>query len=338
MSALPCPALRTASLAFLLVFATTASPLLAGETGRIQRAKDWLRRHVASPAQLDRYGMEWPASNASENDRQRLVVVVHGYDSKPEDLAGLTREISRADHRCATFRYPNDHRLAKSSHLLSRELHELKQRSPQCKVAIVAHSMGGLVARECIENPNLDPGNVERLIMIATPNQGTQLARYAIGTDICEHFVSEDGGSPVRRIRAAVADGLSEATDDMTPGSLFLTRLNNRQRNAEVKYTLFLGTGGGMEKEDLQFVSRIVRKAKHLPGMDEYASRFADHVADLDELVAGQGDGAVAVKRGRLPGVSDTVILKFPHESVLGSATDRPRRELYDAVLQRLED
>ena len=65
-------------------------------------------------------------------------------------------------------------------------------------------------------------------------------------------------------------------------------------------------------------------------------SKIDAAVADLDEVVGGYGDGAVAVKRGRLAGVSDTVVLEFDHLSVLHHTDDPAVQQVYAEVLKRL--
>ncbi|MCA9248549.1 MAG: alpha/beta hydrolase [Planctomycetales bacterium] len=298
--------------------------------------KTWLRSKVSSQEQLRRYSLELPSNDKLSKADGRLVVLAHGFNAKPEDLAGLRAAIQHEDYACGSFRYPNDHSLRGSAELLARELRAVSKQHPEVQIAIVAHSMGGLVARECVEDTELDPGNVDRLIMIGTPNQGTLLAHYAIGTDLCEHFLAREGGNPLRRFRAAFADGLGEATHDMTPDSEFLSRLNARGRNANVQYTLFLGTGGKLYDKELQLASRSVRKARHIPGLANFANHFATRIANMEELVAGKGDGAVAVRRGVLADVSDTVILNFEHQSVVGSSANERTREVYEEVLARL--
>ena len=84
--------------------------------------------------------------------------------------------------------------------------------------------MGSLVARACIEDPLYDPGNVERLIMIAPPTHGTLIAHFAVGTDVWEHWLSRRDGGPWRRTRDSIVDGLGEAADDLCPNSDFLAR------------------------------------------------------------------------------------------------------------------
>ncbi|HXY96630.1 MAG TPA: alpha/beta fold hydrolase [Steroidobacteraceae bacterium] len=61
-----------------------------------------------------------------------------------------------------------------------RELRELQRSSGGTPVAIVAHSMGGLVARAALRL--CGPGLVSRIVTIASPHHGTALARLLRST------------------------------------------------------------------------------------------------------------------------------------------------------------
>ena len=97
-----------------------------------------------------------------------FVVLVHGLNSRPEDVASFIPAIERADLIPATLRYPNDQPITDSAVLLASELRALKTKYPNRKVRLLTHSMGGLVARSVVET-DLDPGNVSQLIMVAPP-------------------------------------------------------------------------------------------------------------------------------------------------------------------------
>jgi hypothetical protein len=198
--------------------------------------------------------------------------------------------------------------------------------------------MGGLVARACVENAALDPGNIERLIMIAPPTHGTLVAHFAVGTDLYEHWLTRKEGGPWRRVRDSIIDGLGEAADDLCPESEFLTELNGRPRNPRVRYSLFLGTGGCLNDAQVAWIRESLCKSLgKVPGADGGAERLATILADIDELVEGKGDGIVAVKRGHLEGVADTVIMPFGHMAVTGEPSDELLREFQQAVLQRVQ-
>ena len=99
----------------------------------------------------------------------------------------------------------------------------------------------------------------------------------------------------------------------------------------------------GEEQEEL-FHSRqldwmresICQRLAKLPGIDGRAEKLDAVLRDLDELVDGKGDGVVAVKRGRLDGVNDTIVLPFGHLSVTGPAEADVVHDVQQAVLERL--
>ncbi len=204
---------------------------------------------------------------------------------------------------------------------------------------LVAHSMGGLVARAAIEDPRLDPGNVHRLIMIAPPNQGSYLARYACSLDAWEYCTS-----PIRRQEAgwltgSIVDGFSEATRDLQPGSQFLRRLNQRSRNPRVHYSLVIGTEGPLPPDDFARVEKLLSSAGRRCSWMAFADRqYRECVLVADELFAGKGDGLVAVERARLAGVDDIVQGRFTHGGILSEAGDSEVKRVRAAILARLAD
>src|SRR5690606_20221809 len=120
---------------------------------------------------------------------------------------------------CGSFAYPNDQSLGESACLLSQELKRLRETVLDRPIVLVTHSMGGLVARAAIEDPELNPGGVTRLIMVAPPTHGSHLARFAVSPDVWEHWLARSKGNPWRRSVDAMADGLGEAASDLVPGS-----------------------------------------------------------------------------------------------------------------------
>jgi pimeloyl-ACP methyl ester carboxylesterase len=269
---------------------------------------------------------------------QGVVILVHGFNSTPAQNVALMKPICEAEFPCGTFAYPNDHTISSSAQLLSSELRRFKAQYPGRKIILVCHSMGSLVARTCLEDPRYDPGNVTRLIMIAPPTHGSMIAHFAVGTDVWEHWIARRKGGPWRRVRDSIIDGLGEAADDLCPGSDFLQELNSRPLNPNLRYSVLLGTGARIEEEQLAWIREsICEKLRTLPGGDCGAQRLAEILDDMDELVVGKGDGVVAVKRGRMDGVSDTLVLPFGHLAVTGQPHNRVLREVQRAVLERVQ-
>jgi len=249
---------------------------------------------------------DWEKRDASE----RTVIVLHGFNSDSEGVSGLATAASVTNLPMGTYDYANDQPIAESAKALSQDLKKLAAEHPNRRIALLAHSMGSLVAREVLENPTLDPGNVNELIMIAPPTHGSQLARISFGVDLWEHFLGSSEGGPVKRFYRAVEDGLAEADNDLRPGSDFLKTLNGRERNKDVEYSIFLGTGGLITDEELELVRNSVDKAaKESRAVQLIRPLFDDMLSDLDEVLMDKGDGVVAVKVRSAPAMQITTTL-----------------------------
>ena len=292
----------------------------------------WKRMDCRSEA--DEFGIELLPGSRHDlgND---FVVLVHGLNSRPEELVGLLSAIPPTQFIRATFRYPNDQPIIESAALLSAELSRLYALFPDRRIRLIAHSMGGLVSRCVLEFPELDPGNVDQLIMLGTPNQGSTLAHVAMFMDCYEYCFSKERRNAAAFV-SSVTDGLGEASADLKPGSSLLQRLNARQRNEAVRYTILLGTGGPMSQSGMSQLRRDAARYTNYLGWFRFTTAKLNRALnDLDEIVAGKGDGAVSVDRGRLAGVTDTVVLTFDHMSVLSPALPASR-EAHAVIRDRL--
>lgn len=305
-------------------------------TASDQTVRRWLRQTVSRDDDETRFGLQLDADWQAAADRAPdlpLVVLIHGFNSTPAKNAAILEPIRAGGYPTAAFVYPNDWDITDSAARLSSALRTLAKQHPDRRVALVTHSMGGLVARACLEDPALDPGNVTRLVMIAPPSQGSMIAHVAFGADLWEHWINRSEGDFGARLRDSIVDGLGEAADDLVPGSPFLTKLNARPRNPHVRYAIFLGTHAAVSSTERDWLRWAVRQsAGRVGGLQNYMQSIDDVMVDMDELVEGRGDGVVSVARGRLDGVDDVVLLPFDHFSCTGKreseAVDRLQQEL----------
>jgi hypothetical protein len=237
------------------------------------------------------------------------------------------------------FRYPNDQPIEASARLLAGELNRVVHRQPGRGVSVVATSMGGLVARVVVEDPDLDPGNVRRLIMAGTPNRGSRLAEAAFALELWEHVVRDEDRAPVERFYGAIEDGLGGAYEDLEPGSEFLRRLNARTRNPQVSYTIFLGSGGLLSEGDVEAARRtLARSGDQNRWVRLLGPRLDEVLADLDEVVRGKGDGVVSIERGRLAGVGEVRVLPVDHDSLITRERTPAERDLRRQVIECLKN
>jgi len=283
------------------------------------------------------FGLEGPDGWGLAAPDRNLVVLVHGFNSRPEQLAALVDAVRDEGFASAGFRYPNDQPIAESAELLAGELRNLAAAHPGRGVSLITHSMGGLVAREAVENPALDPGNVEQLIMVAPPNHGTSLARFSFALEVWEQVDEVRQRNDAGAFYATIEDGLAEAGVDLRPDSVFLGKLNRRDRNPQVRYSIFLGTKGPLTQQDL---ARLRDKVAEANRRSRWVRFFGAEVhrwlEDLDEVVDGRGDGVVSVRRGKLDGVAAVTVARFDHLSILDPHAGPDEKKVHQAILEQL--
>jgi pimeloyl-ACP methyl ester carboxylesterase len=237
-----------------------------------------------------RYGLSrlYPARSGN-----REVVLVHGLDDPGKVWMNLAPALGAAGYGVSQMTYPNDQPVHDSAALLHASLRPLS-RDGVDQVAIVAHSMGGLVTREMLTNPVFACGGahcpiprVRQLIMIGTPNHGSSLARFRGLGELREQFA---------RILAGQAgwldwifDGAGEAGIDITPGSPFLTALNERPPPRGTAMDVIAGV---IADDQAQAMDRLI--------VESVSGDPALRVAPLAERL---GDGLVSLASARLPGV-----------------------------------
>jgi pimeloyl-ACP methyl ester carboxylesterase len=298
---------------------------VAGELAH-HSAGPWVRQRLLRDEDATRYGLQldegWEQAAAAA-PRAPVVIFIHGFNSTPLRNAALMVPVRRAGFPAGAFAYPNDWAIEDSAKLLSTQLKEFAAAHPTVKISLVTHSMGGLVARACVEDPKLDPGNVARLVMIAPPTHGTLVAKLAFGADLWEHWIHRSEGDFTERWRDSIVDGLGEADDDLLPGSAFLTQLNARERNPRIRYAIFLGTHAAVTGSELKSIRWALRKTlSSVESLNKHAESLDGMLASMDELVEGKGDGVVSLASGRLAGVDDVVVLPFNHLTCTGESQD----------------
>ena len=304
----------------------------------------------AAAAVKARYGMriyldEKPPAQqpdpAQFGDGRRVVVLVHGLDEPGRVWMVLRPALLRAGMIVADFEYPNDQPIDESSQLLAEELRRVKTMGVD-RVSLVGHSMGGLVSRHVLTDPRWYAGagrghddlpGVDRLIMIGTPQHGSQMARLRIATEIRDHVMRSLSGDGM--IFDGFFDGAGEAKIDLLPGSRFLTTLNNRPHPEGVTMTIIAGRASPVTPD------RIVEA---LDGVKDHLDVEQDTIDGLRDglhgLVAGVGDGAVSLRSSRLDGVEDYVLVDGTHLSIIRNVMESSTRvpPAVPLVLDRLAE
>lgn len=302
---------------------------------KIRRMKSLIRDGFVTDGQP--YGLRLDDDWDKQPEEKPLVVLVHGYCGGAHSLAGLHAELLERRLPCATFSYPNDGPLDEAAELLAEDLSEFQKHHPGRPLAFVAHSMGGLVVRAVIEDPACGPFNVARLIMICPPNHGSPWTQLPGGLECWEYMRSPERESLREAFSASIADGLNEARHDLHSGSPFLRRINARDRNPNVRYSIILGTGAPFTGEDVdQFHRRTVRYLGESRSGRFVMPRVDRFFTDLQGVASGQGDGVVSVESGTLAGVDDILLLPLDHSAATGKLNSPIQQRLLAAILNRL--
>lgn len=131
------------------------------------------------------------------------IIFCHGYTMDGSCFFILKRRLRRAGygrfHSVSLKRIfaPIDELAEK----FAEDLRSVLAADPAGRVRIVAHSMGGLVARAALRDQDL-ASRVDLLITLGSPHHGTPVARYALGRNARDmepgsRFLATLGNSPV---------------------------------------------------------------------------------------------------------------------------------------------
>jgi pimeloyl-ACP methyl ester carboxylesterase len=110
------------------------------------------------------------------------VLFIHGIQGSPADFEPLLNSLDRTRFQAWMYSYATGEELSAAEELLREAMRELEQRYHFGQFAVVAHSMGGLVARGFILRQTLDDSvdNVPLFVSISTPWAGHSSAEIAV--------------------------------------------------------------------------------------------------------------------------------------------------------------
>ena len=263
----------------------------------------------------------------NQQNPPRHVVLIHGVDDPGKVWMNLAPALAEEDYTVWIMKYPNDQPIVDSSRLFFIELNKLVENGV-AEIAIVAHSMGGLVSREMLTSPEIDyagqikPGRVPQvmgLIMVCTPNHGSEMARFRFiveARDQYAHFAKGEG-----HWLRGILDGAGEAKIDLLPGSRFLTELNSRPHPQGVKMLVIAGVAAPWSDEDIDNLIGYLETGE----TNSDGNTLEDLRAALRTTNRTLGDGLVTVDSTRLTGVPH-MTLRGTHPSIIRNVTESSDR------------
>jgi pimeloyl-ACP methyl ester carboxylesterase len=240
------------------------------------------------------------------------VILIHGLDEPGGIWDEMAAAMSEAGLVAWEFRYPNDQAIAASADFLAEQWPTLEAG----EVFLVGHSMGGLVIRDFVSrhrhpvdaSPTVDGPRVGGVIMIGTPNQGSEWARLRAWLEIREWLADLPEGRA--SLFAGLRDGTGAAKIDLRPGSAFLSELNTRAWPEAVPMLIL---GGRLTEPTPEMLAGLRRLADDI-GVEDLETVVEKWWRDAGE---GIGDGAVSVESLNVPGGPEPELLPASHRGLL---------------------
>jgi len=157
---------------------------------------------VYQPSHFLARTQRWLFSVGAPDFSKTQVVLVHGIDGTPRDFRTLIAGIDEKRYSVWLFYYPSGLSLDQLGSALAHGVRRLVEgaETPGVRLAIVAHSMGGLVGRRAV-NQLCKEGRPPYLRMYAsfdTPYGGVEAAAGAVrrGTELVPSWIDVAAGSP----------------------------------------------------------------------------------------------------------------------------------------------
>lgn len=281
------------------------------------------------------------AARLADSPTQPAVVLIHGLDDPGKVWMNLAPALAAEGYRVWIMTYPNDQPLNESARLFFAEVKALRQGAVE-KICIVAHSMGGLISRQMLTDPEIDYSGREKirqvpaidlLVMVGTPNHGSEIARLRGFTEFRDQLVRFAGGEG--HWLGAILDGAGEAKIDLLPGSRFLRTLNSRAHPFGVELVVVAGIASPWTAEDIKTWIHALK--------DRYPQKGGQGLNRLETMLVsmtrGLGDGLVTVDSARLAGVP-LVTVSGTHQSMIRNTSAASPRipPAVPVILDRLDN
>jgi hypothetical protein len=199
-----------------MVVASVDDPIFAPEFGEMG---------VYKPNLFMAKTQRWVFSIGEPDFSKAQIVLVHGIDGTPRDFRTLIPSLDSSKYHVWLFYYPSGLRLDQLGLVLARVVDRIAaaSHSPNPRLAIVAHSMGGLVGRRAVNElcRQSRPPYLRLYASFDTPYGGVESAAGAVrrGTELIPSWA------------------------DVALGSPFLTRLYETPLPKDLPFHLFFGWG-----------------------------------------------------------------------------------------------
>ncbi|MDR2187426.1 MAG: alpha/beta fold hydrolase [Azonexus sp.] len=125
------------------------------------------------------FGGLWMPADRPPADRRRVALLAHGNACNRNVWWLLRRRLEAAGYAVAAISLPPYASLGQMVPPLRQRIEEISAAVGNRKLILIGHSMGGLVCRSYLARHGDE--RVERLLTLATPHTGSELARFGWG-------------------------------------------------------------------------------------------------------------------------------------------------------------
>lgn len=288
-------------------------------------------------------GEDWNRFDPTKSgERRSTVLLVHGLDEPGDLWDELAPALALEGHRVLRFNYANDQPPSASADDLAAALRRQTDAGGFDRVAIVAHSMGGLISRDVLTRhmtaSDWAGPQVDRLITVGTPNAGSPVAMLQpIGEarEVVARVWASRSLDP-SEVLSFVVDGSGDAAADLAAGSDYLTDLNSRSLPETTEITIIAARATASQREK---IDEIASSAPVTGLLGEDARDLL--LARIDAMTDQIGDGVVPVSSTPLEGIEDYQIVEANHRSALRTLpvlSTQPVPPAIPIILDRLRD
>lgn len=194
-----------------------------------------------------------------------LLLLVHGINGSPKNFASLLELLDTSEFRVALYHYPSGMSIDDSAYILSQTINDMLIRQPQQDYLVVAHSMGGLVAKRFIH-------------MQARAGQSSALRQFvSMSSPWLGHKVAETG--------LEYAPVVAPVWEDIAPSSEFIRLLGDFQLPEHIDYTLLFSHKGNSLMQGEPNDGVVALKSQLDPRMQDRAQQFVGVAADHTRIL-----------------------------------------------------
>lgn len=229
---------------------------------------------------------------AAVDSADNVLLLIHGIIGDTQQMAEAFRVAYESEKYdlILTFDYENlNTSIVQTADLLHNKLvHDLGLlQSPNKKLDIVAHSMGGLVSRYMIEKLGGDK-MVRHLYMCGTPNNGSNVSELTAYRNmflgLCTIAINLGLAVPALVVGALTkSKTLTLTLEEMRTEGEFIPTLRKTQQ-PDTRYTIIAGDLAKYLDRTDEYVKKIMNKGLNLISKTFYGSKANDLVVGVDSI------------------------------------------------------